>query len=73
MLSQYLPKYTATGPDDIHYQMLKHRPESALDTLLHIFHGIWTTGVFQKAGVLPQLYLFPNQGKTMQNQQTIDQ
>ena len=28
-------KDTATGPDDIHYQMLKHHPETALDTLLH--------------------------------------
>ena len=28
---------------------------------------------FQKAGVWPQLYLFPNQGKIMQNQQTTDQ
>ena len=29
--------------------------------------------LFQKAGVWPQLYLFPNQGKIMQNQQTTDQ
>ena len=36
-------KDTATGPDDIHYQMLKHLPETALDTLLHIFNSIWTT------------------------------
>ena len=28
---------------------------------------------FQKAGVWPQLYLFPNQGKIMQNQRTTDQ
>ena len=26
---------TATGPDEIHYQMLKHLPENALSTLLH--------------------------------------
>ena len=26
--------------------MLKHLPETALDTLLHIFNGIWTTRVF---------------------------
>ena len=41
-------KDTATGPDDIHYQMLKHLPDSALDTLLHIFNDIWTTGVFSR-------------------------
>ena len=29
-------KDTATRPDDINYQMLKHLPETALDTLLHI-------------------------------------
>ena len=66
-----ISKDTATGPNDIHYQMLKHLSESALDTLLHIFNGIWTTGVFPESW--PQLYLFPKQGKTMQNQQTIDQ
>ena len=43
-----ISKDTATGPDDIHYQMLKHLPETALDTLLHIFNGIWTTGVFSR-------------------------
>ena len=31
---------TATGPDEIHYQMLKHLPENALSTLLHIFNDI---------------------------------
>ena len=50
--------------------MLKHLPETALDTLLHIFNGIWTTGVFPESWRLPQSYLFPNPGKTMQNQQT---
>ena len=28
--------------------MLKHLPETALDTLLHIFNGIWITGVFSR-------------------------
>ena len=49
-----ISKETAIGPYDIYYQMHKHLPESALDTLLHSFNGIWTTGVFQKAGVWPQ-------------------
>ena len=66
-------KDTATGPDDIHYQMLKYLPDSALDTFLHIFYGIWTTRVFPESWRLAQLYLFPNQGKIMQNQQTTDQ
>ena len=37
---------TAIGPDEIHYQMLKHLLENALVTILQIFNDIWTTGVF---------------------------
>ena len=40
-----IAKDTATGPDDIHYQMLKHLPETALDTLLHCAK-IRTQGLF---------------------------
>ena len=56
-------KDTATGPDDIHYQMLKHLPESALDTLLHIFNGIWTTGVFPESWRLATIVPIPKPGK----------
>ncbi len=35
---------TATGADNIHYQLLKHLPESSLETLLTIFDTIWTSG-----------------------------
>jgi hypothetical protein len=37
---------TAVGPDDIHYQMLKHLPDTALSSLLHIVNDIWQTGSF---------------------------
>ena len=37
---------TATVPDEVHYQMLKHLPNNALSTILHIFNDIWATGVF---------------------------
>lgn len=37
---------TAVGPDDIHYQMLKHLPYTSLSSLLHIFNDIWQTGSF---------------------------
>ena len=37
---------TAVGPDDIHYQMLKHLPAAAFDTLLHIINDIWSSGNF---------------------------
>ena len=29
---------TAAGPDDIHYQILKHLPDNALETLLDILN-----------------------------------
>ena len=34
---------SATGPDEIHYQMLKHLSDTPLETLLNIFNYIWTT------------------------------
>jgi len=36
----------AAGPDDIHYQMLKHLPAAVLDTLLQILNDIWSSGHF---------------------------
>ena len=40
---------TATGPDDIHYQLLKHLPDPSLTVLLNIFNSIWTSGSFPTA------------------------
>ena len=40
---------TAVGPDEIHYQMLKHLPKSCKEVLLHIFNHIWTTGDFPES------------------------
>ena len=37
---------SAAGPDDIHYQMLKHLPSEALHTLLNSLNNIWITGNF---------------------------
>ena len=54
---------TATGPDEIHYQMLKHLPENALSTLLHIFNDIWTTGVFPDSWRLATVIPIPKPGK----------
>ncbi len=39
-------KDTAVGPDDIHYQLLKHLPTSSLQTLLNIYNHIWLSGNF---------------------------
>jgi len=38
------------GPDDIHYQMLKHLPSDALNTLLESLNNIWVSGKFQTVG-----------------------
>ena len=48
---------STTGPDEIHYQMLKHLPDTSLETLLNVFNYIWTTGKFpdgwQYATIIP--------------------
>ena len=54
---------TATGPDEIHYQMLKHLPENAFSTLLHIFNDIWATGVFPDSWRLATVTPIPKPGK----------
>ena len=37
---------TAPGPDQIHYQILKHLPGASLQCLLKVFNNIWETGEF---------------------------
>ena len=37
---------SSPGPDNIHYQFLKHLPQSSLILLLNIFNNLWTVGVF---------------------------
>jgi len=37
---------SAAGPDDVHYQLLKHLPDTSLLFLLDIFNNIWETGNF---------------------------
>ena len=54
---------TATGRDEIHYQMLKHLPENALVTILQIFNDIWTTGVFPESWRLATIIPIPKPGK----------
>ena len=54
---------TAVGPDDIHYQVLKHLPEESLCVLLDLFNQIWVSGEFpdswRQAIVIP----IPKPGK----------
>ena len=54
---------TATGPDEIHYQLLKHLPRDSLMVLRDIFNDIWASGeipeCWKEATVIP----FPKPGK----------
>ena len=51
-----LSHYSAMGPDEIHYQMLKHLPDNS----------------FVKIGNMQQLFLFPNLVKILRNLIIID-
>ena len=58
---------TATGPDEIHYQLLKHLPRDSLIVLLDIFNDIWASGeipeCWKEATVIP----IPKPGKDSKN------
>ena len=54
---------TATGLDEVHYQMLNHLPNNALSTILHIFNDIWATGVFPESWRLATIISIPKPGK----------
>ena len=58
---------TSAGPDEIHYQLLKHLPKSYLLLLLNIFNQIWISGDFssdwRKAIIIP----IPKPGKDPTN------
>ena len=54
---------SATGPDEIHYQMLKHIPDTSLETLLNIFKYIWTTGKFPDGWQYATIIPIPKPGK----------
>ena len=60
-------KNSATGPDDVHYELLKHLPHSTLNILLRLFNRIWDSGVFppswREATVVP----IPKPGKDHSN------
>ena len=48
---------TSAGPDEVHYDMLKHLPPACLSTLLVLYNAIWLGNVFpsswRKAVVIP--------------------
>ena len=54
---------SATGPDEIHYQMLKHLPDTSLETLLNIFNYIKTSGKFPEDWQYATIIPIPKPGK----------
>ena len=58
---------TSAGPDEIHYQLLKHLPDASLLLLLNIFNKIWISGDFpsdwRQAIIIP----IPKPGKDPTN------
>ena len=53
---------TATGPDEVHYQMLKHLPPKSLQALLDIFNDMWETGKFPESWELATIIPIPKPG-----------
>ena len=53
----------ATGPDEIHYQMLKHLPLKSLQTLLDIFNNMRETGKFPESWEIATFIPIPKPGK----------
>ena len=58
---------TATGPDDVHYQFLKHLPEESLLVLLDCFNDIWETGIFPDSWREATIVPIPKPGKDHSN------
>jgi len=54
---------TAVGPDDVHYQMLKHLLNDALLTLLSILNNVWALGKFPTSWCTSTVIPVPKPGK----------
>ena len=58
---------SAVGPDDTHYQMLKHLPSNALRSLLDILNNIWLTGSFPPSWRHSHIVPIPKAAKDSSN------
>jgi ribonuclease HI len=54
---------TSAGPDEIHYQLLKHLPTTSLKVLLDIYNEVWQTGNFPKLWGKAIVVPIPKPGK----------
>ena len=60
-------KNTATGPDEIRYQFLKHLPEASLTILLQIFNDLWWSNNFPKCWLEAIIIPISKPGKDLQS------
>ena len=58
---------TATGPDEIHYQLLKHLPRDSLMVLLDIFNDIWASGKIPECWKEATVISIPKPSKDSRN------
>ena len=58
---------TSAGPDEIHYQLLKHLPDASLLLLLNIFNKFWISGDFPPDWRKAIIILIPKPGKDPTN------
>ena len=58
---------TATGPDMVHYELLKHLPDKCLRTLLKLFNGIWESGIIPPSWKEATIIPIPKPGKDHTN------
>ena len=58
---------TSAGPDEIHYQLLKHLPDASLLLLLNILNKIWLSGDFPSDWRKAIVILIPKPGKDPTN------
>ena len=54
---------TAVGPDEIHYQFLKHLPSISLEFLLQAFNEVWVSGRFPTSWKEATIIPIPKPGK----------
>ena len=68
-LRDALPKAhdSSPGPDDIHYKLLKHLPDSSLSVLLKTFNDIWETVNVPKSWKEATIIPVPKPGKNSTN------
>jgi len=60
-------KDSTPGPDNIHYQLLKHLPPCSLQLLLSIFNHYWTTDTFPSTWHNATVIPIPKPGKDHTN------